>query len=94
MKKLIYRIPSIVLPILGLLQLFFLYCSLYPVTDVTYMDEYIQDHSIAYAVLGVLSVVLGILGFWLKYKVVPIQLIAFAIFVYSQYILPPNVTAP
>ena len=58
------------------------------------MDEYIQDHSIAYAVLGVLSVVLGILGFWLKYKVVPIQLIAFAIFVYSQYILPPNVTAP
>lgn len=94
MKKLIYRIPSIVLPILGLLQLFFLYCSLYPVTDVTYMDEYIQDHSIAYAVLGVLSVILGILGFWLKYKVVPIQLIAFAIFVYSQYILPPNVTAP
>ena len=94
MKKLIYRIPSIVLPILGLLQLFFLYCSLYPVTDVTYMDEYIQDHSIAYAVLGVLSVVLGIVGFWLKYKVVPIQLIAFAIFVYSQYILPPNVTAP
>ena len=94
MKKLIYRIPSIVLPILGLLQLFFLYCSLYPVTDVTYMDEYIQDHSIAYAVLGVLSVILGILGFWLKYKVVPIQLIAFAIFVYSQYILPPNVTTP
>lgn len=94
MKKLIYRIPSIVLPILGLLQLFFLYCSLYPVTDVTYMDEYIQDHSIAYAVLGVLSVILDILGFWLKYKVVPIQLIAFAIFVYSQYILPPNVTAP
>ena len=94
MKKLIYRIQSIVLPILGLLQLFFLYCSLYPVTDVTYMDEYIQDHSIAYAVLGVLSVILGILGFWLKYKVVPIQLIAFAIFVYSQYILPPNVTAP
>ena len=94
MKKLIYRIPSIVLPILGLLQLFFLYCSLYPVTDITYMDEYIQDHSIAYAVLGVLSVILGILGFWLKYKVVPIQLIAFAIFVYSQYILPPNVTAP
>lgn len=94
MKKLIYRIPSIVLPILGLLQLFFLYCSLYPVTDVTYMDEYIQDHSIAYAVLGVLSVILGILGFWLKYKVVPIQLIAFAIFVYSLYILPPNVTAP
>ena len=94
MKKLIYRIPSIVLPILGLLQLFFLYCSLYPVTDVTYMDEYIQDHSIAYAVLGVLSVILGILGFWLKYKVVPIQLIAFAIFVYSQCILPPNVTAP
>ena len=93
MKKLIYRIPSIVLPILGLLQLFFLYCSLYPVTDVTYMDEYIQDHSIAYAVLAVLSVVLGILGFWLKYKVVPIQLIAFAIFVYSQYILPPNVCA-
>ena len=94
MKKLIYRIPSIVLPILGLLQLFFLYCSLYPVTDVTYMDEYIQDHSIAYAVLGVLSVILGILGFWIKYRVVPIQLIAFAIFVYSQYILPPNVTAP
>ena len=61
MKKLIYRIPSIVLPILGLLQLFFLYCSLYPVTDVTYMDEYIQDHSIAYDVLGVLSVILGIL---------------------------------
>ena len=94
MKKLIYRIPSIVLPILGLLQLFFLYCSLYPVTDVTYMDEYIQDHSIAYAVLGVLSVILGILGFWIKYRVVPIQLIAFSIFVYSQYILPPNVTAP
>lgn len=94
MKRLIYLIPSIVLPILGLLQLFFLYCSLYPVTDVTYMDEYIQDHSIAYAVLGILSVILGILGFWLKYKVVPIQLIAFAIFVYSQYILPPNVTAP
>ena len=94
MKRKIYLIPSIVLSLLGFLQLFFIYCSLYPVTDVTYMDEYIQDHSIAYAVLGVLSVILGILGFWLKYKVVPIQLIAFAIFVYSQYILPPNVTAP
>ena len=94
MKRKIYLIPSIVLSLLGFLQLFFIYCSLYPVTDVTYMDEYIQDHSIAYAVLGVLSVILGILGFWIKYRVVPIQLIAFAIFVYSQYILPPNVTAP
>ena len=94
MKKLIYRIPSIVLPILGLLQLFFLYCSLYPVTDVTYLDEYIQNHWMAYTVLGIISIILGVLGFWFKYKVVPIQLIAFAIFVYSQYILPPNVTAP
>ena len=83
-----------VLSILGVLQLFFLYCSLYPVTEVTYMDEFIQTHWIVYVVTGIASIVTGILGFWIKYRVVPIQLIAFAIFVYSQYILPPNVTAP
>lgn len=94
MKRKIYLIPSIVLSLLGFLQLFFIYCSLYPVTDVTYLDEYIQNHWMAYTVLGIISIILGVLGFWFKYKVVPIQLIAFAIFVYSQYILPPNVTAP
>lgn len=94
MKRKIYLIPSIVLLLLGFLQLFFIYCSLYPVTDVTYLDEYIQNHWMAYTVLGIISIILGVLGFWFKYKVVPIQLIAFAIFVYSQYILPPNVTAP
>ena len=94
MKRKIYLIPSIVLSLLGFLQLFFIYCSLYPVTDVTYLDEYIQNHWMAYTVLGIISIILGVLVFWFKYKVVPIQLIAFAIFVYSQYILPPNVTAP
>ena len=94
MKRKIYLIPSIVLSLLGFLQLFFIYCSLYPVTDVTYLDEYIQNHWMAYTVLGIISIILGVLGFWFKYKVVPIQLIAFAIFVYSLYILPPNVTAP
>ena len=94
MNRKIYLIPSIVLSLLGFLQLFFIYCSLYPVTDVTYLDEYIQNHWMAYTVLGIISIILGVLGFWFKYKVVPIQLIAFAIFVYSQYILPPNVTAP
>ena len=94
MKRKIYLIPSIVLSLLGFLQLFFIYCSLYPVTDVTYLDEYIQNHWMAYTVLGIISIILGVLGFWFKYKVVPIELIAVAIFVYSQYILPPNVTAP
>ena len=70
------------------------YCSLYPVTEVTYMDAFIRTHWIVYIVIGIASIVTGILGFWIKNKAVPIQLISFAIFVYSQYILPPNVTAP
>ena len=46
MKRKIYLIPSIVLLLLGFLQLFFIYCSLYPVTDVTYLDEYIEDFAL------------------------------------------------
>lgn len=94
MKRKIYLIPSIVLILLGFLQLFFIYCSLYPVTDVTYLDEYIQSHWMAYTVLGIISIILGVLGLILKYKIVPIQLIVFIIFIYSQYILPPSVCAP
>ena len=55
------------------------------------MDAFIRTHWIVYIVIA--SIVTGILGFWIKNKAVPIQLIAFAIFVYSQYILPPNVCA-
>ena len=64
-----------------------------PVTEVTYMDEFIRTHWIVYIVIGIASIVTGILGFWIKNKAVPIQLVTFAIFVYSQYILPPNVCA-
>lgn len=69
------------------------YCSLYLVTEVTYMDAFIRTHWIVYIVIGIASIVTGILGFWIKNKAVPIQLVTFAIFVYSQYILPPNVCA-
>ena len=69
------------------------YCSLYLVTEVTYMDAFIRTHWIVYIVIGIASIVTGILGFWIKNKAVPIQLVIFAIFVYSQYILPPNVCA-
>ena len=57
------------------------------------MDEFIRTHWIVYIVIGISSIVTGILGIWIKNNAVPIQLIAFAIFVYSQYILPPNVCA-
>lgn len=81
------------LSLLGVFQLLFIYGSFNPIGELTYMDVYILDHWKAYALLGVISILSGVLGFWLKYKAIPIQLIVFAIFIFSQYILPPNVSA-
>lgn len=94
MKKYLYIIPSIVLSLLGLFQLFGIYCCLHPLGETTLVDLFIQDYWIAYTTLMVITILTGVSGFWLKFKAIPLQLVVFAIYVYSQHILPPGFCAP